>query len=260
MNITETIWKINISLWTEQYLNDRLQPLFDRIADEMEEQVGSHPVLGFKPIDIRLDAQFGPTLYWPLQKGQYRLGLKLGKDEYAKAVMQFAHALCHLYIDPRVNNWFIESICQMTGYFFLDLFADLYNGYEVPVGFEDKGQSFSDYYKERIKALYKQIDLVQHQHSSDWIKQEVRSLVCDKKWNALINDMVALELLKLFKTKPVMWQIIPFIGLSTSPLPPRDKRNLSSTNLACPDFEMLKEIVPIEFKAHVEAILERVWE
>lgn len=257
---TTTTWKININLWEEQYLNDRLQPIFDRVADEIDEMIGSEPILGYKPIELHLDFFHGPTLYWPLKKDYYKLGLHIDEQDYAKAVMQFAHVITHLYVDPRVNNWFIESICQLMGYYFIDKFVSQYNGYEIPVGFDDSSVSFSDFYNEQIRKLYSEIDLVQHQHSANWIKREVKNLSCDEKWDTVVKDMVALEILPVFKEQAACWQMIPYIGKSTSPAPPIDKANLWSSNRVCPDFDKLKSIVPLELNVYVKEILQRIWD
>ena len=253
--------KINTLVWEDQSKNEKLETLLNTICTEFGNLIPDGPITGFKPVIIIYDNIAGPTLYWPLSSNEYKIGLNCNEGDYAKASFQFAHQLCHIYIDPRVNNWFIEAICNLAGYYFLERFA-LNKDFDQYVDAKsDDSLSFEDFYSKKIRLNYSDIDLVQHQHSSNWIKREVKKLQ-DKltKTNLTLNNMIAFELLPYFRDNRENWKLLQFIGKSTLPSSPDDATDLSSSYQALPDFKKFSSIVPENFKPIVNEMVDRIWE
>ena len=253
--------KIKTEVWEDTIRNTKLNQLLETISSEFCQLIPDGPVTGHKPIKVIFDDIAGPTLYWPLNNNEYRMGLNCKPGDYAKASFQFAHLLCHIYIDPRVNNWFIESVSSLAGYYFLERFSydDDFNHY-IDVS-EGESLSFEDFYSKKIRYNYSDIDLVQHQHSSNWIKREVKKLQNVKnKSNLTLNNMIAFELLPYFRDDKENWKLLQFIGKSTSPSPPDDASDLSSNNQAIPDFNKFNAIVPEKLKPVANEMVGRIWD
>lgn len=252
--------KLTIEVWENPQQNKTLAQLIETIVNEFGELIPSGPVTGLKPVQVINDPIAGPTLYWPLNDKQYMVGLNCKPGAYAKAVFQFAQQLCHIYIDPRIKNWFVESVCSLAGYYFLERFAHNPEFDHIRSQFSDDSLSFEDYYNKKIRFNYSDIDLVQHQHSSNWIKREVKKLQESRDWsNQTLNNMVALELLPYFRDDKENWQLLQYIGKSSNPSPPPNPADLSASNLAIPDFEKFKSIVPEKFKKAAGEMIGRIW-
>ncbi|MEA3444953.1 MAG: hypothetical protein U9R19_09550 [Bacteroidota bacterium] len=254
-------WKIKIEVWKNQDQNNALKQLLETICSEFDELIPSGPVTGFKPLNLFNDPIAGPTIYWPLNDEFYKIGLNIKEGDYAKASFQFAHQLCHIYIDPRVNNWFVESVCNLTGYYFLERFANNPAFDKLISHFPNDSLSFEDYYSKKIKFNYSDIDLVQHQHSSNWIKREVKKLQKTREWSDItIKNMIAFELLPYFRDNKENWELLQIFGKSTKPSPPQDAANLSSSNMSCPDFDKFFSLVPENLKPVANEMVSRILE
>ncbi len=252
-------WKIYTEVWENERHNKALHLLFEAICFEFDELIPSGPVTGFKPLKIFNDSIAGPTIYWPLNDKFYKIGLNIKEADYAKASFQFAHQLCHIYVDPRVNNWFIESVCNLTGYYFLERFANNPDFDYLVSRFPDDSLSFEDFYSKKIRMNFSDIDLVQHQHSSNWIKREVKKLQQSRDWsNITLNNMIAFELLPYFRDNRDNWQLLQIFGKSSSPSPPDDASNLSSSSMSFPDFEKFFTLVPDNLKPAANDMVGRI--
>ena len=249
-------WKISCEIFNDDKLNKQFTSYFEIISEMFSNLIPDGPALGYIPLRL-INSNNGQTIYWPLNNSEIKMGLNFTHKEIPKACFQFAHLLSHIYIDPRVNNWFIESVCNMSG---LDIIQALDTDVSSLNKIELNGfESFEDYYKKKVRITYSEIDHVQNQHSTNWIKREVKKIKCYKdSKNPVINNLIAFELLPYYNSNPELWNSLKYFGKATNPSPPSDINDLSSSNTVCPDFVLLKSIIPNN-KDLMTEIINKIW-
>lgn len=136
------------------------------------------------------------------------------KDNYwCQYTYQFAHEFCHFIIDGPLDGkletsfWFEESICEMASMFFLRKVAD---SWKNPIlNFPRALQTFAPSnitYLMNLTHKYPNIDVPLRQ----WILQKM-DVLNEDRYNRKEYNMIAKVLLPLFKDKPQMWKIVPFL-------------------------------------------------
>lgn len=253
-------WKIHYDLWDKDEYNNTISLVINQIAAEFEKLVPAGPPLGYKQLHLVNDLYYDHRLYKPLVPEKYKIGLHTQFDTFEKATYQFAHEMCHIYCDPRVISWFTEIICHIASFYFLDLIGEMWEENAPDKKYEDHYDDFGKFRNKKLREVVEKIDLVQHQVTNDWIKEEVKNISRSKESrNPIIYNIIALELVSQFKENHDPWAVLPFIGECHNPAPPEDEKDLSSVSDAEPDFKKLYNIVPSHLKPVVNDWKDTIW-
>lgn len=254
-------WEIKNKIWKRKGYNKLISLVVSQIAHEFTKMIPAGPPLKCSNIIVINDLFWDHRIYWPLNPKFYKIGLFTGEKTFGKAAYQFSHELTHIYCDPRIINWFIETIAHVASFYILDLLTEKWES-EPPENIpQGTYKIFRDYKFEIIREAYKKIDLVQHQVSGEWIKKEVKKMHKKRRFgNRLIYNIIALEILPIFKENPDVWSILPYLGKSSVPPPPENPKVLRTNKKTIPDFIRLKEILPEKLVPLWDKIIFKIWE
>ena len=253
-------WKIQCKIWENEDSNREISFVFNHVAALFTQMIPEEPPLGYKPIVLVNDLFYDHRIYWPINPEYYKIGLNTGPKNYGKAAYEFTHELTHIYCDPRIVNWLTETISHLVSFHVLDVLAKKWE--ESP---PEKADPYSYdmlrcYKIDMMREAYHKIDLVQHQMSDNWIKKEIKNIHTHPDLgNHVIYNVFALELLPFFEQNPEGWEILPYIGKSSTPSPPENNTVLDMVVNSQPDPDMLPEIVPDNLKPIADEIISKLW-
>lgn len=253
-------WEIKYTIWGKKEYNESIALVIDQIADEISMLIPGGPPLGFKPVILVNALYYDHRLYWPLNQEYYKIGLDVGHITFGKTTYQFTHELAHIYCDPRVVNWFIEIICHVASFYFLDFLSEKWENQPHDSDYYKNFDVFNNFKNEVLREAVDKVDLYQFQVSGDWLKKELRKIHNERTLgNRIIYNIISMEILPLFKEFKEGWQILPYIGSSSVPLPPENPENLTTNREVLPDFDKLYQIIPEHLKPFVKKLLEKIW-
>ena len=86
-------WIINNNLFENEEKNSSVSIVLRDIVDEFNRLIPDGPPLGFKPLEVINDTLSGPTIYWPLEKEYYSIGLNVADVNYNQVAFQFSQEL-----------------------------------------------------------------------------------------------------------------------------------------------------------------------
>jgi len=250
-------WIINYELMQEKTSNEKASLVINDIVNEFERLLPEAPPLGFKPIQLINDKVGGPTLYWPLGKDYYKIGLNISDIFYNQVAFQFTQEFCHIYCDPRINNWFIELVCHVAALQMLN-FLDAKWETDPPIPeLQDYHENFTNYRSNLLGAAFSKIDMVKYQIANEWVGYQVQKLMNKESYNRGKLLLIAYEILGLFNESEENWKILPYIGKCSTPAPPEDSANLVTHRNAQPDFKKLLEEVPGNIKPFAKKLIDK---
>jgi hypothetical protein len=250
-------WIINYELMPDKESNEKASIVINDIVNEFERLIPNDPPLGYKPVHLVNDRSAGPTLFWPLGKDYYQIGLNISDVFYNQVAFQFSQEFTRIYCDPRINNWFIELVCHVAALYMLDFLGAKWE-LDPPIDeLQDYHENFTNYRSNLLGAAFSKIDMVKYQISNEWVEYQVQKLVNKEHTNRGKLLLIAYELLGLFNESEENWQILPYIGKCSMPSPPEDAKNLNTNRNAKPDFNQLLEEVPQNIKPFVQKLIDK---
>ncbi|MDA3780182.1 MAG: hypothetical protein PF487_08225, partial [Bacteroidales bacterium] len=235
-------------VFKDKELNKSMLFVINDIVEEFDKLIPAGPQLGFKKIQIVNDCLYGPTLYWPLNKKYYKIGLNVAAIYHNQIAFQFTQEYSKLYCDPRINNWFIEIIAHISALYALDFLSKKWKEDYPTENLKDYYEKFSEYKNNLVGAAFNKIDIVKYQVSSTWIENQVAKLRTNDKINRGKVLIIAFELLPIFRDNKEYWKLLPYFGKYSIPTPASDTANLNTNRNAVPDFENLVKNVPENLK------------
>ncbi len=253
-------WDIRCMMYDNEESNCRIKFVLDDIADEMERLVPAGPPTGYKPVTVIHDPYYMHRIYKPLDQDLYKIGITSGKETFGKAAYDFAHEMMHIYMDPRIINWFTEIMSHTASFYFLDLLAERWEAHPPKPELAGKYELFTDRKNDILREAYMKVDMYQNQTSGNWIREEIKRIAAWKvKGSKILYDLIALEIVPIFADNPIAWQMVSYIGESTLPPPPADPRDLTSESKTQPDFYTFLNILPEHLKPFGEAVVGKIW-
>jgi len=254
-------WEIKCQIWEREDLNNTFFIIFNQIGEEFTTMIPETPPLGFKPIVLVNDLLFDHRVHGPFDQEHYLIGLNITEHSYGEAAYQFAYELSHIYCDPRITNWAIKLIAHVSSFYILDRLTEKWET-NPPEGIEKNSwEDFRNFKIDLMKEAYHKIDLRQHQHSSDWIKKEVKKIhERPELGNRIIFNVIALEILLIFKDDPTLWHIIPFLCKSSSPCLTGELEDSHSMMEVLFDINILNEICPDHLAPSFNKLVNQIWE
>lgn len=216
------------------------------------EIIPQNPPLGFRPIHIYYRSS-GPITNSTTDTNCYCIGLSSVDRYYCQMVYQFAHEFCHIYADPRISNWFIESICEMMSQYVLERLSE---AWAVDPPFPNWGSyapEFKKYLNGHLRETHLRTtrkDTKEKQALLDWLKENVSDLRQDpvkRDRNTIIAEIIR----PIFELNQGSWEIITLLGRASSPYPEK-LTDLELNSKFC--FDRLEEIAPENSKEFVRKL------
>jgi len=250
-------WTIHYEMMEDQDANEKASLVINDIAEEFERLIPQGPPLGYKPLHLINDPAAGPTIYWPLGKDFYKIGLNISNVFFNQVAFQFSQEFCRIYCDPRISNWFIQLMNHVAALYFLDYLNKKWE-YDPPMEeLKDYHENFSNYRSNLLGTAFSRIDMVKYQISNEWVKNQVKKLINRETYNRGKMLIVAYEILGLFQESDANWQMLPYIGRCSVPAPPGDPKDVTTIRKTDMDFNRLTDAVPREIKPFVQKLVDK---
>ncbi len=250
-------WTVHYQLMPDENANNKASIVLNDIINEFERLIPDGPPLGYKPITLINDKVAGPTLYWPLGKDYYKIGLNISNVYYNQIAFQFSQEFSRIYCDPRINNWFIELIDHVTALYMLNFLGAKWEVAPPHPDVKDYHENFTNYRSNLLGTAFSKIDMVKYQISNEWVKNQVKKLMKQERYNRGKLLLIAYEILGYFTESDENWKLLPYIGKCSDPAPPEDSRNLVTNRNTRPDFDKLLKEVPENIKPLVKKLVDK---
>ncbi len=250
-------WTVHYDLMEDHDSNQKASIVVQDILEEFERLVPQGPPLGYKPLYLINDREGGPTLYWPLGKDYYKIGLNISDVFFNQVAFQFSQTICRVYCDPRIDNWFIELVAHVAALYFLEYLNEKWE-LDPPIeALQDYHENFANYRSNLLGTAFSRIDMVKYQISNEWVKNQVKKMITHEPYNRGKLMIVAYEILGLFGASDQNWQMLPYIGQASVPQPPADSKDVTTIRKTDMDFNRLLQIVPDAIQPFVQQLVDK---
>ena len=153
----------------------------------------------------------GPiTLYRSPTDTKCTIKLSARDRKWNKYAYQFAHEFCHVISDHdklknNPNNWFHETICELSSFFILCRMAERWHSDPPYSHWADYACKFEDYYHEQL-ANYG-INLNESVALNSWLLEH-EEVLREDEYQREKNAVVAYQLLPIFEEDPTGWNAV----------------------------------------------------
>lgn len=231
---------LNISLSRDENINRDILVVCREITAQYKKLIPFGPPLGQKLLYVIYNPSMPITFLNGLPH-YYMIGLTTNERYYTQIAYQFAHELTHIYCDPRITNWFIESICEMAALYFLDYLSIKWSTNPPFKHWRDYAMKFSDYKYNIIEEVKSKFSIKNDQELQSTFISIIRTI--NEPFNRNYNTIIALKLSKLFKDNNA-WLLLRHIGKSTDKI----LNDYSFYGNSTPDFDKLIAYSPDNIK------------
>ena len=141
--------------------------------------------------------------------------LNCEKSYWCQVVYQLAHEMCHLMIPGEVAEnlkWLEESICELSSYIFLPKIKKYWLRLAATASIDQVKASYAPFFEEYVlddQLKSEAFDLASLIGNPD--SNELSSLISDCCMRNK-NTYIAINLLPIFKTLPLTWHAVPYLG------------------------------------------------
>ncbi len=203
---------LNILLSNNAGINNDIFAVCRDITEHYKTLVPNGPPLGQKPLHV-IHNPSTPIACINGLPHYYSIGLTTNERFYAQITYQFAHELTHIYCDPRITNWFIESICEMASLYFLDYLSNKWETQPPFENWKDYAIKFNEYKINRIEEVKTKLTISNETEFQNKFKSIIQ--IINEPYNRDNNTIIALQLIEVFKKDNTSWSLLPLVGLST---------------------------------------------
>ncbi len=238
---------LNITISQNNTLNNDIKAVCKDITEHYKILIPDGPPLGNNPLNVIYNSSSPITIVNGLPNN-YIIGLNVDDRYYSQIVFQFAHELTHIYCDPRITNWFIESLCEMASLYFLEFMTDKWATDPPFPQWKEYAPNFLDYKNNYIIEVKRNLEITENTNLDEMLEDKLSILTGPT--NRDVNTLIALYLLRIFKNNKNAWKLLPHIGQMT------DKELVDNTfySNSIPDFDKLLSLASREEKLIVEEI------
>lgn len=228
---------LNISLSNNASINNDILAVCTGITEHYKILIPSGPPLGFKPLHVIYNPST-PITFVDGLPNYYTIGLTTNERYYAQIAYQFAHELTHIYCDPRITNWFIEAICEMTSLYFLEYLASKWQTNPPYENWKEYAERFNEYRRNRIEEVKNNLSISNSTEYQE--KLESILMTINEPYNRDYNTIIALKIIDIFKKDKTSWTMLPFVGQATDKI----LMNGQFYEDSVPDFDKLINSLP----------------
>jgi hypothetical protein len=204
--------QLNISLNNDASICSDVKVVCTNITEHFKILVPEGPPLGLKPLFV-IHNPSTPITFVNGLPHYYSIGLSENGRRYDQIAYQFAHELTHIYSDPRVTNWFIESVCEMASLYFLEFLAHKWMTSPPYPNWQNYASNFSDYGVNRIKEISASFKIAKTSDFDYQFKNITATI--SEPYNRNANTIIAIKLIDIFKKNTNAWKILPLLGKCT---------------------------------------------
>lgn len=228
------MFQLNIELSTDKDIKYHYELIFQLLCNHFVNLIGEPP-LGYRKLNIKFGDKVPMALYLTEQDSDYTILLKYDNVEwYNQAVYQFGHELCHLFCFHRdykiqVNNWLIESICEMSSLYCLELISDK----------QPQNKTYFQNYRDKF--------------STNLTEEELNNLIRNDyppntQYCRTYNRFVAFKLLMLFQDDIKFWKILKYLPEAIKDLDTSTNNSFENSTV---DFDKLNTITNKELSKQI---------
>lgn len=226
------------------------------VIESFQQIMPQAPALGFRPLYIFQRAKDeGSITDSTSDTNHYHIGLSTSDRYYSQIAYQFAHEFCHVYADPRITNWFIESVCEMMSQYTLERLSETWAAKPPFDNWRTYARKFEEYLDNHLREVHQRtlgIDKtdVDKQSLLDWLSKNTSDLAHEpNNWDR--NVIIAEVIKPILEANNGSWEIILSLGRASSPYPETltEFRKNSEFN-----FDKLQETVPENAKGIVQQL------
>jgi len=236
--------QINVNLSNDPGVNNNLAAVVISTLEEYKKIYFAPPPAGIRPIHIIYDPVNGPMTDSTKDTDKYYVLLTVNGPYYAQVAYQLAHEMCHIFVDPRRSNWFIESCCELASLIILDKLSVVWDIAPPFDYMKSYAPAFKQYSQEYIKTTTINIFNSECFPDSDRLKiwltetsNTLKAMPLDRPRNAII----ALMLRPIFEESNNGWDALRFLG-QASTNPPTSLKDLN-VNVEI-KFDIWERVVP----------------
>lgn len=173
------------------------------IVDEYINLIGEPP-LGYKKIVVENGGPQCVTDYLP---EYYKILINNKERFWGQLVYEFSHEICHIYLNPMKNNRLIESMCEMSSLYFLDLLSKKWT-ITNPLDHKTYISDVLKEYKEKYLPI-RNYELGIYSETN-YIFKPTSSLYSNNERN--LQFLAADKLVTLFQDESQFWKSLEDIG------------------------------------------------
>jgi hypothetical protein len=233
-------------------ITDKMEILYPEINDIYDKLIPNGPFLGKKDITIILNPS-NPISYPSLLPNAYLIGLSKGGLIYDQLAYQYAHELCHIYSDPRINNWLIESFCECMSFVILEHLYDHWSKKASITGTEWYAINYKNYLQNSINSYLVQIEKNENEIKDLDIVDTLESLTSNIERKT--NFILAYKIFLYYKEYPKVLHLIPYLHFTSFEL------NLTPNDLfqtVKPNTEGMDKNIPMDLRVHWNFITQQI--
>lgn len=193
----------------------------------------------------------GPVTEWITKiNDNYRIWLnfEVMNRLYFQFTYQISHELSHLYCfhndyNFKVNNWLIESICEMSSLYFLDFLHKEWQINPPYPDWEDDAIHFFEYKKDVEEEHFSKLHI---NHSNELIPLIKKEYPISGQYDREKNLSVAIVLLKYFQNDYNYWQVLKYLPKCVDEI--NDSTTEGTFENSTVNFDKLIDMLPEELK------------
>ncbi|TSD66350.1 hypothetical protein FFF34_002815 [Inquilinus sp. KBS0705] len=185
----------------------QVESLLGEILDEFMVLFPLGPRLGHKDILVVLSDIDGPIAYSRKLPVKYEIGITPTEYYPLQITYQFAHELCHVFIDPRLTNWLIESFCECMSLVALEKLAITRQSNNP-----DWAEKYFQYINTTKKRHLKSLGLTENQIETNNYSSYNKSLTTP--YNRGVNFINAWKIFNLYKVTPTVLNLVSYLHYS----------------------------------------------
>lgn len=238
---------LNVSINNNAAINNDILAVCQSITEHYQILIPSGPPLGNKNLHIVHNPSTPITFVKGLPQ-YYAIGITSNERFYSQTAYQFAHEITHIYCDPRITNWFIESLCEMASLYFLEYLSEKWETTPPYPNWNDYAPNFKNYKEERVKKVTERLGI----NNEDDLENKLRGVLemIATPYDRDSNTVIALKLLSIFKENRGAWALLPLVGQASNMV----LSDYSFIENSIPDFDKLVSLAVGENKRVASSI------
>ncbi|SDT43878.1 hypothetical protein SAMN05216490_3482 [Mucilaginibacter mallensis] len=201
------------TIFDDSEKNNKIDLLLNEIVEIFKSLIPSGPFLGEKEI-IVISSKVSPITYAHLLPDKYLIGITPKELLYDQIAYQFAHELCHVFIDPRVTNWLIESFCECMS---LIILQRLFFQWQIKAsveGSESYAIHYIQYYARTLNDYLTSLDTTIDQLLTYDTKAQIKDI--ETPYERSLNFVNAYKIMHIYNSNPNILNLIPILHYSKS--------------------------------------------
>jgi len=195
---------------------EMIESVLYSVADELMSRLPKKLVV---PIVVTHTDSNPVALYERGEKGEYRVALHAGGENWHLYTYEFAHELCHILSNyeenarpgsSKYNQWFEETLCETASLYTLKNLAATWEKNPPAANWSKETEKLNRFFDLLIAEGHRQ--LPPHAPLAEWLSSNEERL----RQNPYLrekNEVVANLLLPLFQRDPENWSSLSYLNL-----------------------------------------------